>query len=144
MLLGTSKGVRLSAEGLVVPPQLREGLEDPFVMTRGLDRCVAVFPLTVWDAMLERIDPPASFLRGAARLFQRHIYGGALVDTLGPDGQMNVPEHLRRYAELGNEVVVVGVATRLEIWSPERWSEEELNIIERAEQVSEALSGHGI
>jgi len=54
-LLGTYRGVQLSVEGLIVPSVLRLGLEQGFVMTRGLDRCVAVFPLSVWQALLERI-----------------------------------------------------------------------------------------
>jgi MraZ protein len=144
MLIGTFRGVQLSVEGVLVPLPLRTGLEQGFVMTRGLDRCVAVFPLPVWEAVLERIEQGTSFLLGAARLFQRHIYGGASVDDLGSDGRMKVPEHLRIYAGLGDEVVVVGVATRLEIWNPERWSEEEANIKEQAEEVSEALSQCGI
>jgi MraZ protein len=144
MLLGTSVGVRLSREGLVVPRELREALEQGFVMTKGLDRCVGVFPEPSWERLSERIDHGTSFLREAARMFQRHVYGGASTGSLGSDGLMKVPDHLRRYAELSDEVVLVGVATRLEIWNPERWAEEESSIEERADEISETLSKYGI
>jgi MraZ protein len=143
-LLGTFRGVQLSTEGLIVPPLFRTGLEQGFVMTRGLDRCVAVFPLPVWQALLDRIELSTLFLRGAARLFHRYIYGGASVHNLGSEDLMSVPEHLRIYAELGDEVVLVGVAGRLEIWNADRWDEEESRMEQRAEQISEALSQYGI
>jgi len=144
MLLGTFRGVELSAEGLMVPVPLRPGLEKGFVVTRGLDGCIAVFPLPMWETLLQRMEQGTSFLRGAARLFQRHIYGGATVGTLSSEGSMSVANHLRTYAELGEEVVVVGVATRLEIWNPERWNDEESSIKKQAEEVSETLSQYGI
>lgn len=140
MLIGTFVGVRLSSEGLVLPPGLREALEQGFVMTRGLDRCVAVFPDLSWEDLSQRIDHGTSFLRGAVRMFQRHVYGGASTGSLASDGLMDVPDHLRRYAELGDEVVLVGTATRLEIWNPQLWAEEESGIEERAAEISETLS----
>ena len=143
-LLGTYRGVQLSVEGLIVPSVLRLGLEQGFVMTRGLDRCVAVFPLPVWQVLLDRIEQGTLFLRGAARLFHRYIYGGASVHNLGSEGLMSVPQHLRIYAELGDQVVLVGVAGHLEIWNPDRWNEEESRMEQQAEQISEALSQYGI
>ncbi len=144
LLLGTFRDVPLSVDGFMVPLPLRPGLEQGFVMTRGLDGCLAVFPLPVWETLLQRIEGGMSFLRGAARVFQRQIYGGAAVGTLSSEGLMSVPEYLRMYAALGDEVVLVGVATRLEIWNTECWNEEEIAIKERAEEVSEALSEYGI
>jgi MraZ protein len=144
MLLGTYGRIRLSDEGLVVPSEIRKPLEPGFVMTRGLDHCVAVFPPDGWDELSEYIDHGTTFLREAARMFQRHVYGGASTGSLWSDGLMVVPDHLRRYAELGDEVVLVGVATRLEIWNPQRWARQESSIEERAERFSEALSEYGI
>lgn len=144
MLLGTYGGVRLSGEGLVVPSEIRKPLEPGFVLTRGLDHCVAIFPRDRWNELSEHIDHGTAFLREAARMFQRHVYGGASTGSLGSDGLMEVPDHLRRYAGLGDEVVLVGVATRLEIWNPQRWARQESSIEERAERFSEALSEYGI
>lgn len=144
MLLGTHEGIRLSDEGLAVPAELRKPLEPEFVLTRGLDHCVAIFPRNSWEELSGHIDPGTTFLREAARMLQRHVYGGASIGSLGSDGLMEVPDHLRRYAGLGDEVVLVGVATRLEIWNPQRWARQESSIEERAERFSEALSEYGI
>lgn len=144
MLLGTFREIALTAEGLVVPVPLRAPLAQGFVITRGLDRCVAVFPLSEWESLMKRIERGPSFLRGAVRLFERHVYGGASADSLASEGWMKIPAHLREYAELDSEVVVVGVATRIEIWNADRWQEEETSLKEQAAQISEGLSEFGI
>jgi len=144
MLLGTFKGVALTQDGLVLPAGLRGGLEQGYVITRGLDGCLAVFPPEEWDSVVHRLQAPVSFLRAAARLFQRHFYGGAVVDSLEADGSMRIPEHLRRYAELDDEAVLVGVGNRVEIWNPQRWTYEEFTMSDRALQSSAELSELGI
>jgi MraZ protein len=144
MLFGTYRSVPLSEEGLVLPPALRDGLGQGYVITRGLDGCVSVFPLPAWEALLERVDRGASFLKTAARIFQRHLLGGASIETLGPDGMVHVPDHLRQHAELDEEVVLVGVWNRVEVWNPQRWSHEEYRMIERSTRSSEELSELGV
>jgi MraZ protein len=144
MLFGTYRGVPLSDEGLVLPPALREGLGQGYVITRGLDGCVSVFPLPAWEALLERVDRGTSFLKTAARIFQRHLFGGASIETLGSGGMVRVPDHLRRHAELDEEVVLVGVGNRVEVWNPQRWSHEEYRMMERSTRSSEELSELGV
>lgn len=144
MLLGTFKDVRLYASSLSVPTKLRCELEQGFVMTRGLDGCVAVFPRPKWEELVQRIEEGTSFLRRPARLFQRHTYGGATVGNLDSEGRMTVPKELQMYAQLQDEVVIVGIATRLEIWNPKRWKEQQSIIEEQAEEASEVLSECGV
>jgi len=144
MLLGTFKDVRLYANSLSVPTELCSELEQGFVMTRGLDGCVAVFPRPKWEELVQRIEEGTSFLRRPARLFQRHTYGGATVGNLDAEGQMSVPKELQMYAKLQDEVVIVGIATRLEIWNPRHWKEQESIIEEQAEEASEVLSECGV
>jgi MraZ protein len=144
MLLGTFREVRLSADHVKVPDVLRSALELGFVMTRGLDRCVVVFPCKTWEQMLGRIEQGPSYLVHDVRLFQRHFYAGAMVGALDSEGQISLPEDLRSYAELGDEVVLVGLATRLEIWNANRWEEQQAHVMERLDEVSEALSAYDI
>jgi MraZ protein len=128
----------------MLPAGLQEGLEQGYVITRGLDGCLAVFPTGEWESVVHRLQTSVSFLRAAARLFQRHFYGGAVVGSLEADGLMRIPEHLRRYAQLDDEAVLVGVGSRVEIWSPQRWTYEEFTIHERALQSSAELSELGV
>ena len=144
MLLGTTEGVQTTREGLVLPAHLREGLRQGYVITRGLDGCAVVFPLPIWETLSERVERGTSLLRVSARLFQRYLYGGASVGELGCDGLLRIPEHLRHHAELQDEVVLVGVGNRLEIWNPQRWSHEEFRMNERSLTASQDLSELGV
>lgn len=144
MLLGTYRGLPLTREGVLLPDHLREGFDQGYAITRGLDGCVAVFPLSVWEALLQRFGLGASFLKSAARLFQRHFLGGASIEVMRPDGMIRVPDHLRQHAGLEDEVVLVGVGDRLEIWNTERWTHEEFRMSERSLRCSEELSELGL
>lgn len=144
MLLGTAKGVPLTGEGLVLPLQFREGLAQGYVTTRGLDRCVAVFPRETWEILRERIELGTTFLMSAARHFHRYFYGGASEEKLGLEGLLPIPEHLRSHAGLEEEAVLVGVGDRLEIWSPHRWAHEEFRMNESSLRNSEELSELGV
>jgi MraZ protein len=57
---------------------------------------------------------------------------------------VHVPDHLRRHAELNEEVVLVGVGNRVEVWNPERWGHEEYRMSERSASSSEELSELGV
>jgi MraZ protein len=144
MLLGTYRSLPLTGEGVLLPHHLRRGFDQDYAITRGLDGCVVVFPLSVWEALLQRIEHGTSFLKSAARLFQRHFLGGASVEALGPDGMIRVPDYLRQHAELEDEVVLVGVGNRLEIWNTKRWTHEEFRMNERSLRSSEELSELGL
>jgi MraZ protein len=144
MFLGTYRSVSLSKDGLVLPPALRDGLGQGYAITRGLDGCVSLFPLPTWEVLLEHVESGTSFLKAAARIFQRHLFGGASVQTLGPDGMVHVPDHLRRHAKLDQEVVLVGVGNRVEVWNPERWGHEEYRVCERSASSSDELSELGV
>ncbi len=144
MLLGTYRGLPLTREGVLLPDHLRAEFGQGYVITRGLDGCVAVFPLSVWEVLLERIERGTSFLKSSARLFQRHFLGGASVEALGPEGLIRVPDYLRQHADLEDEVVLVGVGNRLEIWSAKRWIHEEFRMNERSLCCSEELSELGL
>lgn len=144
MLLGTFKSVALRENGLILPDDLRDGLEQGYVITRGVDTCVTVFPLSVWNGFVQRVETRLSFAQSAARLFQRQLYGGASRGRVEASGLLQIPEHLRRYAGLDSEVVLVGAGSRLEIWNPQRWSYEEFSMDERSLQSLAELSELGI
>jgi len=144
ILLGTYKGVTLSENGLLVPDDLLQGLDHGYVVTRGVDGCVTVFPLAVWEALVERVETRLSFLKSAARIFQRQLYGGASQGVLEEGALLRIPQHLRGYADLDEEVVLVGAGSRLEIWNGQRWSYQEFSMDERSPQSLAELSELGI
>ncbi|MBE3590308.1 MAG: division/cell wall cluster transcriptional repressor MraZ [Firmicutes bacterium] len=105
---------------LIMPARFREGLGETFVVTKGLDACLFAYPMAEWQA-LERKLRALPFTQANARAFVRFFFSGAIECQLDKQGRALIPPHLREYAKLEREAVVIGVASRVEIWSQAEW-----------------------
>lgn len=105
---------------VVMPSKFRERLEDGCVVTKGQERCLYVFPMDVWEAEAQRVLRLPRTNR-KARHFARSFFASASDQRLDRQGRIQVPEPLRGYAGLDKEVVVVGVADRVELWDAAAW-----------------------
>lgn len=113
----------LDAKGrLAIPARFRDALKDGLVLTRGIDRCLALYPMDVWVSLADKISA-LPMTDPDARTFRRMVFAEAVDLTLDGQGRILVPPELRRYAGLEREAYVIGVHTSIEIWSPERWAE---------------------
>ncbi|MDO4551899.1 MAG: division/cell wall cluster transcriptional repressor MraZ [Bacillota bacterium] len=105
---------------IIVPTKLREELGYRFVMTKGLDRCITVYPMKEWEKLQEKLSTlPVSSKE--ARAFIRFLTGGAAECEMDKQGRVVVPPHLRTYAVLEKDAVTVGATTRVEVWSRAMW-----------------------
>lgn len=107
---------------VIVPAKFREGLGESFVMTRGLDKCLFVYPQSEWEILEQKLKS-LPMTRADARSFVRFFLSGATECALDKQGRIVVPTLLRDYATLDKDIVVLGVSNRVEIWSHERWRE---------------------
>lgn len=105
---------------VIVPSKFREGLGDNFVMTRGLDHCLFVYPQPEWE-ILEAKLKSLPMTRADARSFVRFFFSGATECELDKQGRIVIPPLLRDYAHLEKDIVVLGVSNRVEIWSRDDW-----------------------
>lgn len=111
----------IDAKGrLIVPAKFREQLGDEFVVTRGLDECLFVFPNEGWKVFEEKLSTLPVANKNARR-FARFFLSGAAAVELDKQGRVLIPSTLREYGALEKDVVFIGVANRVEIWSRERW-----------------------
>ena len=110
----------LDAKGrLFIPAKLREQLGDGFVVTKGLDECLFLYPQKAWDELEQKIRQlPMSKSRGLQRFFQ----SSAADVTVDRQGRIVIPTTLRSYANLERDVVVIGVGERAELWDARRWN----------------------
>ena len=105
---------------LIVPSKFRDQLGDEFVITKGLDDCLFVYDKTEWAAFEEKLHSlPISQKNATA--FVRFFLAGAAEVEIDKQGRALIPGNLREFAGLDKDVVLVGVASRIEIWSKERW-----------------------
>ncbi|WP_040948421.1 division/cell wall cluster transcriptional repressor MraZ [Gorillibacterium massiliense] len=105
---------------LIVPAKFREGLGTSFVVTRGLDQCLFVYPMSEWSIMEQKLKS-LSLMKSDARAFTRFFFSGATECELDKQGRVNLPNNLAEHAKLVKDCVVIGVSNRVEIWSKELW-----------------------
>ena len=113
----------IDAKGrLIVPETFREILGDEFVVTKGLDNCLFVYPNDEWQKFEEKLQT-LPLTNKNARQFTRFFLAGAASVEVDKQGRILLPSVLREFAGLEKDVVLVGVASRIEIWSRDRWNE---------------------
>lgn len=113
----------IDAKGrLIVPAKFREALGDEFVVTKGLDGCLFVYSNSEWNAFEEKLRT-LPLTNKNARQFTRFFLAGAATCEVDKQGRILLPQVLREFAKLEKDVVLVGVASRIEIWSKEVWEE---------------------
>ena len=111
----------IDAKGrLIIPSKFRETLGEEFVVTKGLDGCLFVYDNNEWKAFEEKLKS-LPLTNKDARQFVRFFLAGAAMVQVDKQGRILVPAVLREFAGLEKDVVLVGVASRVEIWSQERW-----------------------
>ncbi len=139
MLLGEYAQKLDEKNRVTVPSRLRAPFADGVYVTRGLDRCVALYARDGWDSFVEaqtaRLDP---FTR-EGRQMERFLFGGAVEAELDRQGRIALPAPLMQHASLGREIVVVGVRDRLEIWDRGAWEHGLAELEGSAEVVAERL-----
>ncbi|MEW4370599.1 division/cell wall cluster transcriptional repressor MraZ [Paenibacillus sp. JQZ6Y-1] len=107
---------------IIIPAKFRELLGQSFVMTRGLDHCLFIYPLEEWS-LLEQKLKSLSLMKADARAFTRFFFSGAAEGEWDKQGRVNVPGNLRQYAQLDKECTIIGVSNRVEIWSRSVWEQ---------------------
>src|SRR5665647_674449 len=127
---------------LILPAKIRDGLGDTFIATRGLDDCIFIYTLEEW-AVFEGKLKQLSLVKPEARAFSRYIFSGAAELEADKQGRVLLPPNLREYAKLEKDVVVIGVSSRVEIWSKENWQSYNERMGPTVEQVAENLADFG-
>lgn len=105
---------------LVLPSRFRGSLGQLLYLTRGINRCLWLFPDEGWRAVVEMLGAD-SMTNPDTLALQRFFVGSAAECTPDDMGRIPLPALLRDYAGIDRETVVVGVGPRVEIWSRERW-----------------------
>lgn len=126
---------------LIVPSKFREALGEEFVITKGLDGCLFVYEHTEWTAFEEKLKS-LPLTNKDARTFVRFFLAGAASVEVDKQGRVLIPAVLKEFAGINKDVVLIGVASRIEIWSKERWDDE--SAYEDVESIAEHMSELGL
>ena len=126
---------------LIMPAKLRADIGETFIVTKGLDGCLFAFSQNEWlnfETKLKAL--PLSDKN--ARNFTRFFFAGATECEIDKQGRFLVSSNLREFAGLDKDVIIIGMNSRLEIWSKEKWQQCDENI--SADEIAEHMTDLGI
>jgi len=108
----------------VIPARFRQKLGEKFVITRGLHGCLWVFSGQSWPQIQQSLTPK-SLLDGRGVKLERYFLGAASECMPDKQGRVAISPMLMQHAgiEDGDNIWVVGLTDKVEIWSKQRWDD---------------------
>ena len=128
---------------LIIPSKLRDSLGEHFVITKGMDGCLFLYPENEWEAFEEKLRT-LPLTNKKARDFKRFFLGSAVDGEIDKQGRVLLSSSLRTYAGLEKEVVLAGVLDKVEIWSKEAWDARTTDIEENIEDIASDMEDLGL
>ena len=126
---------------LIIPSKFREELGDEFVVTKGLDGCLFVYDESEWERLEDKLKALPLTNRDA-RAFARFMLAGAAKVEPDKQGRILLPQVLRTFADLNKDVVLIGVASRIEIWNKDKWDAASMD--NDMDEIAEKMADLGI
>lgn len=134
----------IDAKGrLIIPSKLRESLGEHFVITKGMDGCLFLYPENEWEAFEDKLRT-LPLTNKKARDFKRFFLGSAVEGELDKQGRVLISSSLRAYASLDKEVVLAGVLDKVETWSKDAWEARTADVEENIEDIASDMEDLGL
>ena len=115
-----------------------------FIMTRGIDSCVCIFAAATFEIFVRNLG--LSIASSDVRIYARHLTAFAEQGTLDRQGRIVIPPSLRQFADMNDQVTIVGVLNRLELWDSKKFAEmnalSETSIVQVAEKIASRDHGY--
>lgn len=126
---GTSNH-QVDTDGRVVIPRgpMRDRLEMRCILTKGLDGSIWVMKQMIYDALVSAWNKQLAAADARSRNLNRFFFGSKQLGEVDRQGRLLLGNDLRNWAGIEENAVIVGAGDHIEIWSPERWAEEQSNV----------------
>jgi len=102
--------------------QLPEGESTSFVINRGFEKCLSLYPIQSWKPLYDQISTLNDF-DPKVREFRRYFLNGATNIELDVAGRILIPPNLKEYAGLGKDIVLAAAVNKIEIWDKEKYQQ---------------------
>ena len=133
---------RVDPQGRIsLPTRFRDAFKAGIVLTRGYDRCIDVYTPAQWETFASQV-AARGLNKARDRRMRRMSFSAAYNLEADRQGRVLLPVSLRRYAKIGEEVVIAGMGDFLEIWDKEAWLEESAFLDEEASLIAETSEEH--
>ena len=118
-----------SKNRLNIPAKFRKAL-DPvndrtFILTRGFDQCLLLYPLNEWQEVETQLSQLSS-IRSRDRDFVRSIARHATPVKYDGQGRIQIPESLINFSGIQRDVNVIGMIKKIELWDPAVLNEQDI------------------
>lgn len=128
---------------LAMPSAFRAAFVEGATVTRGIERCLLVYPTAEWQDLAEKIRV-LPFTSQPARTFARFMFSGAATCVPDRAGHLPLPDQLRQYARIEGEAIVIGLVSHLEVWCPGRWQDTKMSFVEEGAALADKLTEFAI
>lgn len=122
-----------------LPKKFRDTLGDTLIITKGFENCLIVVSEENWKTLLEGTEGKP-FTSKSTREMQRFLLGNATDVALDSKGRFVIPEYLRKFADLQDEIVFVGIQRFVEIWDKKQWEKHQDELAKNIDSIAERLS----
>jgi MraZ protein len=117
----------LDAKGRFLLPsgfkkQLPEDSSAKFVLNRGFEKCLSLYPIKSWEPIFAEISKLNDF-EPKVREFRRYFLNGATILELDTAGRLLLPQNLKDHAGLEKDIVLVAAVNKIEIWDKTKYQQ---------------------
>jgi MraZ protein len=102
--------------------QLPEEGQAQFVIARGFEKCLSLYPIKSWEPIFENISQLNDF-DPKVREFRRYFLNGATMMELDSAGRLLIAQNLKEYAGLEKDIVLVSAVNKIEIWDKHKYQQ---------------------
>ena len=120
------------------PPRFRPAFKEGIVLAQGVEKCITIYTPAEWKKLADSINGsslPASKLRA----LNRAMFASAYFLSLDAQGRISLPTSLRAYAAIGEDIIIAGANSYLELWDRATWEAEKKTSQEQTWQIIESL-----
>lgn len=121
-----------------LPPRFRDDFKDGVILTPGAEKCILAYSPAQWKNLAESLTS-GTIIASKMRKLNRALFATAFNLDLDRQGRIILPVPLRQYAGLGDNIVIAGANTYLEIWDKQAWEQEKLDSQAQAWQIIESM-----
>ncbi len=139
MLLGQFLGKVSEKHQVAFPKKFRDILGEKLIVTQGFEKALIVVSESGWKALLEGTEGKP-FTNTSARETKRFLLGGAAFVELDEKGRFILPQYLREYAQMGEEIIFLGQDNYVEIWDKQHWDIYNQDLAKNISYIAEKLT----
>ena len=127
LFLGHYTGEIKQNNRLTLPTGFHGLIADGVYVAQGFDRNLLVLTKSTFEGLYQHVTS-LNIADPLARLFLRMFLGSATFMQVGTDGMLSIPDGLVRFANLTNQVVLVGQGDYFELWSTDQWEDQKAQL----------------